>query len=142
MIDNFFKSLLNWSKNRIYLCLFAGNVAQELPRGLADVNQQKTNHVNNLNRRWKQSFCPQMLTYLRFLLERLTISNFLNRSGDGKTAKKSRKWILDKKERQRRQGKYVNLVFFCSIRMQPKLIFVYQTKGSTPGHEIYGQIAA
>lgn len=69
---------------KIYLCLFTGGVPESLPQGLSD--QPNHNQVQ---------------------------SSFEGRRNNGKGRnsqkhdKKSRNWILDKKERQRRQGKEV-----------------------------------
>jgi hypothetical protein len=63
---------------RIYLCLFAGVSNQPLPKGLTDTNQSKPNQVSFENRRVREGV---------------------------KQVKKSRDWILQKKERQRKQGK-------------------------------------
>ncbi|CAH2219709.1 probable 18S rRNA (guanine-N(7))-methyltransferase [Pelobates cultripes] len=69
---------------KFFLCLFAG-VAGVLPKGLGEVaaNQRASNQVSFTNQR----------------------SRFKNVRG--KSVKKSKDWILEKKERRRRQGKEV-----------------------------------
>lgn len=69
---------------KMFLCLFAGGQPQQLPQGLGTENEQTTNtHVAYSDKR-----------------ERL-------KNARGKSLKKSRDWILEKKERRRRQGKEV-----------------------------------
>ncbi|NP_001085369.1 BUD23, rRNA methyltransferase and ribosome maturation factor L homeolog [Xenopus laevis] len=69
---------------KFFLCLFAG-VSGVLPKGLGteSAEQESSRHVAFTNQR------------MRFKLTR------------GKSAKKSKDWILEKKERRRRQGKEV-----------------------------------
>jgi 18S rRNA (guanine1575-N7)-methyltransferase len=64
------------------LVLFTGGVAQALPQGLSG-----TNEMSNL----KTSFESRR--------------NINSQKTSGKPIKKSRQWILEKKERQRKQGK-------------------------------------
>ncbi|XP_041348106.1 probable 18S rRNA (guanine-N(7))-methyltransferase [Gigantopelta aegis] len=67
---------------KMYLCLFAGGVVQQLPKGLGT-----------------EETVPGQIQYSD-TRERI-------RGARGKPLKKSRDWILEKKERRRRQGKDV-----------------------------------
>ncbi|XP_071110822.1 18S rRNA (guanine-N(7))-methyltransferase-like [Haliotis cracherodii] len=67
---------------KLFLCLFAGGVAQQLPQGLG-AQEGAQNHIANSDKR-----------------ERM-------RGLRGKSVKKSRDWIMEKKERRRRQGRDV-----------------------------------
>lgn len=66
---------------KIFLCLFSGGTNEQLPRGI-----QSENEVSNNSR-------------VQFTSKR--------EQARGKSVKKSRDWIVNKKERQRRQGKEV-----------------------------------
>lgn len=67
---------------KLFLCLFAGGQSQQLPKGLGT----ETNTSNRVEYSGKRERIKQMR---------------------GKAPKKSRDWILEKKERRRRQGKEV-----------------------------------
>lgn len=69
---------------KIFLCLFAGGSIQQIPKGLgADDHNTNTSHASFINKR-------ERVKQMR-----------------GKPPKKSKDWILEKKERRRRQGKEV-----------------------------------
>lgn len=69
---------------KVFLVLFTGGVNPVLPKGLTDENEERI-HVSNIERQKNR------------------------RDIRGKPPKKSRDWILEKKERRRRQGKDVRV---------------------------------
>ncbi|XP_045173676.1 probable 18S rRNA (guanine-N(7))-methyltransferase [Mercenaria mercenaria] len=69
---------------KMFLCLFAGGQSQTLPKGLGTEDSQATK------------------SHIAFSDKRDRMKN-----ARGKSLKKSRDWILEKKERRRRQGKEV-----------------------------------
>ncbi|XP_007430324.1 probable 18S rRNA (guanine-N(7))-methyltransferase isoform X2 [Python bivittatus] len=70
---------------KFFLCLFAG-ITDVLPKGLGtECNEEETTQATFTNER------------IRF------------RNAKGKSVKKSRDWVLEKKERRRRQGKNVRM---------------------------------
>ena len=91
----------NIALKRIFLCLFAGPSLQPLPKGL-DVNSvENKNQAKFENKRyliWENC----MFNNVNFNW----INQYFKRGKfRGQSLKKSRQWVLDKKNRQRRQGK-------------------------------------
>jgi len=85
---------------KMFLCLFTGGGApQKLPRGLGDESTmgQQQDHVAHSATRER-----------------------VKRLREGKAPKKSRDWILEKKERRRRQGKEVRPDSKFTGRKRPK----------------------
>ncbi|XP_064612093.1 probable 18S rRNA (guanine-N(7))-methyltransferase [Liolophura sinensis] len=68
---------------KMYLCLFTGGAPQQLPQALGTGTERNENQIAFSDKR-----------------ERL-------RNARGKSLKRSRDWIIEKKERRRRQGKQV-----------------------------------
>uniref|UniRef100_A0A915IPZ6 18S rRNA (guanine(1575)-N(7))-methyltransferase Bud23 C-terminal domain-containing protein n=1 Tax=Romanomermis culicivorax TaxID=13658 RepID=A0A915IPZ6_ROMCU len=80
---------------KMFLVLFTGGCNESLPKALGD-GDQNSNHVSVINRR----ACT-----LEYLYGVLSYRDVKKRSKSGKPMKKSREWILKKKDRARKLGK-------------------------------------
>lgn len=78
---------------KMFLCLFAGGAVQQLPQGLGSGTASQLATYTNVRERVKQV--------------------------RGKSLKKSRDWVLEKKERRRRQGKDVRVDSKYTGRKRP-----------------------
>ena len=101
---------------RIFLCLFSGGTNEQLPRGLSDNQPLNNNRVQFTSQRYHIIAFIQLIKIRVCFYSNLSIIH--REKFRGKSIKKSKDWIIDKKERQRRQGKYdirflfINLILF------------------------------
>ena len=88
--------------------MFAGGARQELPKGLG-TEAGARNEVEYSRRRYTPKRRPFLSCYHLHVFIYVVFERFSERFKDlkGKNVKRSRDWIVEKKERRRRQGRSV-----------------------------------
>lgn len=124
---------------RVFLCLFAGGARQELPKGLG-TEAGARNEVEYSRRRYTPKRQPFLSCYHLHVFIYVVFERFSERFKDlkGKNVKRSRDWIVEKKERRRRQGRSVlsHPILSISLLLHKLLFGCFQ--GGASRYKVHG----